>query len=61
MELLASQPLEEPSPSSALNLLSNIEHCQEEMTTNHVTNLTELASTLGSKAFKKKNDAVVKK
>ena len=61
MLLLASQPLEEPTPSAALNLLSSIEQCQMGMTSTHVTNLTELASTLGSKTFKKKNDAVIKK
>ena len=61
MELLASQPLEEPSPSTALNLLSAIEQCQMAMTNTHVTNLTELASTLGAKTFKKRSDVVVKK
>jgi phage-related tail protein len=61
MLLLASQPLEEPTPSAALNLLSSIEQCQMGMTSTHITNLTELASTLGSKTFKKKNDAVIKK
>ena len=61
MELLASQPLEEPSPSSALNLLSNIEQCLLGMSRTHVENITELATTLGAKSFKKKSDSVVKK
>ena len=61
MELLASQPLEEPSPSSALNLLSNIEQCLLGMSRTHVENITELATTLGAKSFKKKSDIVVKK
>ena len=61
MELLASQPLEEPSPSSALNLLSSIEQCQMGMSNSHVTSLAELATTLGAKNFKKKSEAAVKR
>ena len=61
MDLLASIPLEEPTPSASLNLLASIDQCLMGMTPTHVTNLNELANTLNGKTFKKKNDAVVKK
>ena len=61
MELLASLPLEEPSPSTALIIMARIDQCLMNMLPTHVANLTELAGTLNGKTFKKKNDTAKKR
>ena len=61
MELLASLPLEEPSPSTALSIMGRIDQCLMGMPPANVANITELATTLNGKTFKKKNDTAKKR
>lgn len=61
MELLASLPLEEPSPSTALNLLASIDQSLSSMPPGQVASLSQLSCTLNGKTFKKKSDTAVKK